>query len=67
MYWFSQAAQQGSPAGQFALGLLYELGEGVKKNPTEAHNWYQRVLAATLPEGDQLHQEAERRNGQKGS
>ena len=67
VYWFTQAAQQGSPAGQFALGLLYELGEGVKKNPTEAHNWYQRVLDAKLPEDDQLRQEAELRNGQKGS
>lgn len=61
MFWFAQAAQQGSAAGSFAVGLLYELGEGVKKDPEEARRRYQQVLDAKLPADDALRQEAELR------
>jgi len=42
---FRIAADQGGPVAQSMLGMLYETGQGVPKNPAEAVKWYR--LAAT--------------------
>ena len=34
--WFRKAAEQGSPEGQYNLGLMYRQGLGVQKNEREA-------------------------------
>ena len=38
--WYRKAADQGEPAAQFSLGLMYEQGTGVNRNLTEADRWY---------------------------
>ncbi|MDR3390420.1 MAG: tetratricopeptide repeat protein [Sulfuriferula sp.] len=42
-YWFEQAAQQGNPYAQMALGDLYEQGEGVAKNLKLAADWREKA------------------------
>lgn len=44
---FRKAADLGDPEGQFRLGKLYSLGEGVKKNSAEAH----RLILAAARQG----------------
>ena len=39
MRWFRKAAEQGSPEGQYNLGLMYRQGLGVQKNEREAEKW----------------------------
>jgi hypothetical protein len=36
-------AEQGSVAAQLNLGLMYEFGHGVQKDPIEATKWYRRA------------------------
>lgn len=36
-------AEQGDPAAQFNLGLLYLDGHGVPQSPAEAANWFRRA------------------------
>jgi len=43
-YWCERAAKQQSPAGEYCLGVIYEQGVGIEKNPKEATKWY--LLAA---------------------
>ena len=43
--WFRKAAEQGSPEGQYNLGLMYRQGLGVQKNEREAEKWL-RLAAA---------------------
>lgn len=43
--WMRKAANQGNAAAQNSIGLMYERGEGVSKDPSEAAVWYR--LAAT--------------------
>lgn len=38
--WFKMAADQGYDQGQYYLGVLYEGGYGVEKDPIEAFKWY---------------------------
>ena len=42
--WFRKAAEQGHPAAQNRLGVMYERGEGVSPDLIEAYKWY--TLAA---------------------
>ena len=37
--WFTQAADQGDPEGQVAIGMLHALGRGVEPNLVLAHKW----------------------------
>jgi Sel1 repeat/TIR domain len=54
--WFRRAANKGDPNSQTQIGLLYEGGLGVEKNPEEAMRWFR--LAA-----DQGYAEAEAQIG----
>ena len=40
-----KAATQGVTKSQFALGLIYEKGKGVKKDLAEAAKWYGEAAA----------------------
>jgi len=42
--WFSAAAAQRNSAGMYNLGLIYEMGQGMKAEPFRAYMWY--ALAA---------------------
>lgn len=43
-------AQQGNPAAQYSMGLLYDQGKGVEKNPQLALSYFQSAAAQNLPE-----------------
>ena len=45
-----EMAAEGDPTAQTSLGLIYERGLGVDKDPTEAMRWYRRAAS----EGDAL-------------
>jgi TPR repeat protein len=38
--WFAKAAEHGLRDSQYNLGILYEHGLGVAKNPAEAYKWF---------------------------
>jgi uncharacterized protein len=40
---FHEDAEQGSPLAQYLLGALYQLGEVVPQDYSEAVNWYRRA------------------------
>ncbi len=40
MRWYEKAATQGHANAAFALGLMYEYGQGVEKNTLKATDWY---------------------------
>lgn len=40
MKWFRKAADQGDAGGQFILGQMYSLAQGVPQNDAEAVKWY---------------------------
>jgi len=42
--WMRKSADQGLPAGQVGMGVLYENGDGVAEDPVEAVNWYRKVV-----------------------
>lgn len=42
-HWFEQAAEQGNPYAQMALGDLYEQGAGVTKNLKVAADWREKA------------------------
>ncbi len=46
--WAPQA-EAGDPAAQLALGSLYDLGQGVPRDPATAYGWYRRAAAAGSP------------------
>jgi hypothetical protein len=46
--WTAQA-EAGDPAAQLGLGSLYDLGQGVPRNPAVAYGWYRRAAAAGSP------------------
>jgi TPR repeat protein len=48
--WYRRAAQQGHGGAQFALGLLYNKGQGVPKDLVLAHMWLN--LSATQAIGE---------------
>ena len=41
--WLNKAAEQGDAAAQNNLGVLYELGQGVNKDPVQAASWYKKA------------------------
>ena len=42
--WFTMAANQGNPVGEYELGESFEFGLGVKEDKAEAKKWYQKVM-----------------------
>ena len=48
--WFREAAEQGDPAAQFNLGVLYETGQGVPQNYAEAVKWYHAAAEQGEPQ-----------------
>lgn len=40
-----KSAQQGDKEAQFQLGVMYENGQGVLKDPAKAVSWYQKAAA----------------------
>lgn len=48
--WFRIAAGRGDSAAQHNLGLAYEYGTGVDKNPREAAKWFRMAAGQQLPE-----------------
>jgi len=48
--WFREAAEQGDPAAQFNLGVLYETGQGVAQNFAEAVKWYHEAAEQGEPQ-----------------
>ena len=45
----SDFAKQGDPAGQYILGELHMQGQGVKKNPYVAFQWFTKAAAKNHP------------------
>ena len=45
---FREAADQGHAKAQFELGLMYERGSGVPKDPAEAARWFKKAAAQGL-------------------
>lgn len=41
--WYKKAAEAGNHDAQFRLAVMYENGEGTKKNKKQAVYWYQKV------------------------
>ena len=48
--WFRLAADQGDATGQYALGLMYANGDGVREDDAEAVRWYRLAAAQGLAE-----------------
>ncbi len=46
MKWYRKAADQGYANAQGNVGLLYENGLGVPKNPIEAQKWFRMAVTA---------------------
>ena len=45
-----KAAEQGDAQAQCNLGICYDLGKGVEKNPTEAVKWYRKAAEQGIAE-----------------
>lgn len=43
---YTQAAEQGYPPAQCALGYCYEVGSGTAEDKTKAVEWYEKGRAA---------------------
>jgi len=43
MKWYRKAADQGKAGSQFNVAFMYELGEGVAADLTEAVKWYRKA------------------------
>ena len=41
--WYRKAAEQNYAKAQYNLGVCYEHGEGVAKDPVEAVKWYRKA------------------------
>jgi len=41
--YYRKAAAQGDPDGEYGLGSMYAMGEGVKRDPLEARKWIARA------------------------
>jgi len=50
--WSLLAAKHGSAFAQCNLGTMYELGDGVEKNPRLAESWYRRAASNDYPEAE---------------
>lgn len=49
--WFEKAAAQNDTHAQMVLGLMYEGGEGVKKDLAAAREWYDKTCKRGFEEG----------------
>lgn len=49
--WTAQA-EAGDLAAQLNLGSLYDLGQGIPRDPVAAYGWYRRAAAAGSPEAE---------------
>lgn len=49
-YWYLRAAKQGDAESQFSIGEMYEFGDGVMQDFSEAYKWYN--IAAVAPDID---------------
>jgi len=50
-YWYECAAEQGDPAAQYQLGLMFDKGHGVPRSSVIAYKWL-NVAAAHAPRGE---------------
>ena len=41
--WYRKSAEQGIASAQFNLGVMYDIGQGVKPNYAEAVKWYRKA------------------------
>ena len=58
--WNRKAAEQGEALAQFALGVMYDFGQGVPQDYIEAHKWLN--LAAARASGEDQKKYAEVRD-----
>ncbi len=49
--WFRKAAELGHAEAQFALGQLYQLGNGIKQDYLQAADWYRKAAAQNHAQG----------------
>ena len=54
MKWYTLAAEQGYADAQYNLGLMYGLGQGVKKDYVYAHMWGNIAASNGSENGDKL-------------
>ncbi|KAF0803270.1 putative TPR repeat protein [Alcanivorax xiamenensis] len=47
--WYADA-ERGEPKAQFALGMMFERGRGVRKDMEEAHKWYRLAAENNFPD-----------------
>ncbi len=47
--WYREAAEQGLPEAQIALGIKYELGTGVPRDLSESHRRYSLAVENLAP------------------
>ncbi len=50
-HWYRESAAQGDPYAEASLGLLYQFGKGVAKDPIQALMWYE-IAVARAPAAD---------------
>ncbi|WP_043885401.1 tetratricopeptide repeat protein, partial [Pectobacterium wasabiae] len=48
--WYTKAAEQGHAWAQYNLGVAYDNGEGVKKDPVQAVMWYTKAAEQNIPD-----------------
>src|SRR5580704_7737512 len=48
--WLSAAAEQGDPAAEHNLALMYFEGRAVNRDETQAASWFQKAARAGLPQ-----------------
>jgi TPR repeat protein len=41
--WYTKAAEQGEPAAQYHLGLMYAQGQGIPMDYVKAADWYRQA------------------------
>ncbi len=51
LLWTAQA-EDGDPAAQLSLGSLYDLGQGVSRDPVAAYGWYRRAAETGSPDAE---------------
>ena len=47
--WYLRAAEQGHAGAQDNLGMRYEHGQGVERDPAQALHWYRQAADQGLP------------------
>ncbi|MBF0374380.1 MAG: sel1 repeat family protein, partial [Alphaproteobacteria bacterium] len=48
--WYAAAAELNDARGQYALGVMHDLGEGVARDDRKAFGWYRKAAAQGLTE-----------------